>query len=72
MNANQIFDALVIAATIWLGRSMLAFAKEMTEWRIELFGKDGRSGMRGEVHQLRTDVDGLMGKTFTRRASDIT
>lgn len=71
MSSEQIFAGVVIGTIFWFGRSLLAFAKEMTEWRVELFGKDGKNGMKSEVRQLRTDVDGLMGKRFDRRSSDI-
>lgn len=55
MDAEQIIGALLIAFILWLGRIVLAFAKEMTEWRILLFGREGKNGMRGQIndHEAR-------------------
>jgi hypothetical protein len=71
MSVEQVFGAVIVAVILWFGRTLLAFAKEMTEWRVELFGKNGNNGMRGELKSLRRDVDGLMGKRYDRRASDV-
>ena len=71
MSTEQIVGALVVAAVCWMAKVLLSVAKELTEWRIILFGQDGTNGMRSDVRALREDVDELMGKRFVRRASDI-
>ncbi len=74
MNAENVVALLIVAVVCWLARSILNFAKEMTEWRIVLFGAapNYENGMRGDIKALREDVDSLLERrAFIRRASDL-
>jgi hypothetical protein len=57
----------------WVVSVVRDLTREMTEWRVTLFGPPPQyeNGMRGDIKSLRDDVDELMGKRFQRRAGDV-
>ena len=59
MTAEQIIGAILIAFILWLGRAVLAFAKEMTEWRVILFGRNGENGIQGTVKDHENRIRAL-------------
>jgi hypothetical protein len=80
MTDNTLASIILYAAGVivlgvfgWIVSVVRDLTKEMTEWRVTLFGPPPQyeNGMRGDIKTLREDVDELMGKRFARRASDI-
>lgn len=65
--------AIVLGVFGWVVSVARDLTREMTEWRVILFGPPPKyeNGMRGDIKTLREDVDELLGKRFQRRASDI-
>jgi len=63
---------LLLGTFGWMAKTVRELTIEMASWRVALFGMKGDNGMAGDLKQLRTDVEAIERRQYSRRAGDLT
>jgi hypothetical protein len=56
IDLNTVLIGIVLAISGWTLQTVLKLSKSVTEMETTLWGKDGNSGLVGEIHRMRADI----------------